>query len=90
MNTIHQQNNSDELDGAIRDPIQLLKTVGRALCGSVCSLRYDSILSHRVPMRLYKHTRAPHEFTRKDAAIIFLSYVLNWPVLFQVPVSVGV
>jgi hypothetical protein len=38
MNTIHQQNNSDELDGAIRDPIQLLKTVGRALCGSVCSL----------------------------------------------------
>ena len=34
----HQQSNSDELDGAIRNPIQQGEVVGRALRGSVCSL----------------------------------------------------
>ena len=51
----HQQIDSDELEGAIRHPIQQEEVVGRALRGSVCSLPLslrdwdpDSIHGHLV------------------------------------------
>ena len=40
MNTIHQPNNSDVLNGAIRNPIQQEVVTGRACSGSVCSLLF--------------------------------------------------
>ena len=40
MNTIHQPNNSDALDGAIRHPIQQEVVTGRPSSGSVCSLLF--------------------------------------------------
>ena len=46
----HQPINSDALEGAIRNPIQREEVVGRALRGSVCSLRMWLRVSTTAPL----------------------------------------
>ena len=46
----HQPINSDALEGAIRNPIQLEEVVERALRGSVCSLPFVSTGVQRGPL----------------------------------------